>query len=566
MGDRVLIIGLDGATWTVLLPWMEDGSLPNLARLRAEGSWGDLMSTIPPLTAPAWSTFLTGKNPGKHGVFHFIPLDDAASDAEEMQQKANKIEVVDARSIQSATLWDILGHQNRKVGAINVPMSYPARPVNGFMITCLLTPPQASIFTYPPELSKQLTDYQIDLDRFIDEKPFARDVSGARKKRIVKPSLQLVKEFEGMEDKRARAALDLMTTQPWDTFMVVFTATDRMGHYLWPYHQKPSEGASEEHQALYQAVHNLYKRLDSHIGELIQQAGENTTVFVMSDHGMGPIYHKNTHWNNWLYKNGFLAIDQRSAKSVDGWLLRLRIPRDSIRRVLKRIPGLYGSKVVQKAKEAPTARIDYAHSKAHYVKIFDPVGGIYVHAKGDERERLRDELIRKIRETVDPTNGKPIVRNVYRREECFWGEHVDDLPDIIIEMHPEYGSSDRLSNYSSIVTDRPQISDPGGHHIEGVFIAKGPKTVHIADPLPGLNIADLAPTILYAMGLPIPEDMDGKVLTQIFDPAIVQAQPAQYGSTVGRWPSEEEAQPILEKTQSGEEAIVERLRALGYVK
>jgi hypothetical protein len=133
-------------------------------------------------------------------------------------------------------------------------------------------------------------------------------------------------------------------------------------------------------------------------------------------------------------------------------------------------------------------------------------------------------------------------------------------------MNPEYGSSDRLSNYSSIVTDRPQISDPGGHHIEGVFIAKGPKTVHIADPLPGLNIADLAPTILYAMGLPIPEDMDGKVLTQIFDPASVQAQPAQFGSTVGRWPSEEEAQPILEKTQSGEEAIVERLRALGYVK
>ena len=565
MSDRVLIIGLDGATWTVLSPWMEDGSLPNLARLRAEGSWGDLMSTIPPLTAPAWSTFLTGKNPGKHGVFHFIPLDDAA-ETEDVQQKADKIDVVDARSIQSATLWDILAHHGRKVGAINVPMSYPARPVNGFMITCLLTPPQASIFTYPPELSKQLTDYQIDLDRFIEEKPFARDVSGARKKRIVKPSLQLVKEFEEMEDKRAKAALDLMTTQPWDTFMVVFTATDRMGHYLWPYHQKPAEGASEEHQALYQAVHNLYKRLDEHIGELIQKAGENTTVVVMSDHGMGPIYHKNTHWNNWLYKNGFLAIDQRSSKSVDGWLLRLRIPRDSIRRVLRRIPGLYSSKVVQKAKEAPTARIDYAHSKAHYVKIFDPVGGIYVHAKGEERERLRDELISKIRETRDPSNGKPIVREVYRREECFWGEHVDDLPDIIILMHPEYGSSDRLSNYSSIVTDRPQISDPGGHHIEGVFIAKGPKIVHTPDPLADLSITDLAPTILYALGLPIPEDMDGKVITQIFDPTGVQAHPVQFGSAFGRWPSEEEAQSILEETPSGEEVILDRLRALGYVK
>jgi predicted AlkP superfamily phosphohydrolase/phosphomutase len=339
-----------------------------------------------------------------------------------------------------------------------------------------------------------------------------------------------------------------------------------MGHYLWPYHHKPAEGASEEDHALYHAVHNVYKRLDEHIGELIQKAGENTTVFVMSDHGMGPIYHKNTHWNNWLFKNGFLAIDQRSSKSVDGWLLRLRIPRDSIRRLLKRIPGLYSSKMVQKAKEAPTARIDYARSRAHYVKIFDPVGGIYVHAKGDERERLRDELIRKIRETQDPTNGKPIVREVYRREDCFWGDHVNDLPDIIILMNPEYGSSDRLSNYSSIVTDRPQISDPGGHHIEGVFMAMGPKIVHTPEPLANLSITDLAPTILYALGLPIPEDMDGKALTQIFDPTWVQEQPVQFGPLHGRWPSEEEAQPILEETPSGEEVILDRLRALGYVK
>lgn len=158
------------------------------------------------------------------------------------------------------------------------------------------------------------------------------------------------------------------------------------------------------------------------------------------------------------------------------------------------------------------------------------------------------------------------MRDVYRREECFWGEHVDDLPDIIIVMNPEYGSSDRLSNYSSIVTDRPQISDPGGHHIEGVFIAKGPKIVHTAKPLADLSITDLAPTILYALGLPIPEDMDGKVITQIFDPTSLQAHPVQFGQAFGRWPSEEEAQPILEEMPSGEEVILDRLRALGYVK
>src|SRR5512147_1646527 len=121
--NKVLIIGLDGATWTVLDPYIKMGLLPNIARLRSQGCWGELRSTIPPLTAPAWSSFLTGKNPGKHGVFHFVPLDDGAEPDDSV--RANKPEIVDARSIQSPTLWDILGHHRRKIGSINVPMSYP---------------------------------------------------------------------------------------------------------------------------------------------------------------------------------------------------------------------------------------------------------------------------------------------------------------------------------------------------------------------------------------------------------------------------------------------------------
>ena len=561
MSDRVLVIGLDGATWTVLSPWIEDGSLPNLARLRAEGSWGNLMSTIPPLTAPAWSTFLTGKNPGKHGVFHFVPLDDGA---EAESASANKPEVVDARSIKSSTLWDILGHHGRKVGSINVPMSYPPRPVNGFMITCLLTPPGAAVFTYPPELSRRLDGYQIDLDRFIDQKPFARDEQGVHQKRIVKPSLQLVNEFYAMEEKRAETALDLMGSQPWDVFMVVFTATDRMGHYLWPYHQ--TGDGTPEGEAIHQAIRRLYQRLDEHIGALVEKSGPGTSVIIMSDHGMGPIFSRNAHWNSWLYKNGYLTVTKSSGKTIDGWLLRLGIPRDWLRKMVRRIPGLAQSRVASRARTAQTAPIDYRGSRASYARIFDPVGGIFINATGKEREQLVTELMARVRELRDPVTGKPIVREVFRREECYHGPHVQGLPDIILLMHPEYGSSDRLSNYSTIVTDRPQISDPGGHHIEGIFIARGPEIVHTPDPLANLNITDVAPTILYALGLPIPEDMDGSVLTQVFDPAGVRAQPVQFGPALGRWPSEMEAQPLLEEMPSGEEVILDRLRALGYVK
>jgi predicted AlkP superfamily phosphohydrolase/phosphomutase len=558
--ERVLIIGLDGATWTVLAPWLDDGTLPNLARLRQSGSWGELRSTVPPLTAPAWSTFLTGKNPGKHGVFHFVALDDDPDVSVDA-----KAEIVDGRSIKSPVLWDIVAHHGRKVGAINVPMSYPPRPVNGFMITCLLTPPNAAVFTYPPELSQQLPGYQIDLDRFISEKPFARDGDAPRTKRTVKPSLQLMREFHAMEEERGRTALRLMEREPWDVFMVVFTATDRMGHYLWPYHRRQDLNGAPEGPELHAAIRQLYVRLDEMIGDLVRQAGPEASVIVMSDHGMGPIYSKNTHWNNWLYRQGYVSLQGGGASTPDGLLLRLGIPRDTIGRLIRRIPGLAGSRVVQKARTAQTAAIDYARSKAYYVRIFDPVGGIRINAQGAERERLREELLGALRAVTDPATGKPIVRWAWRREECYHGPYADSMPDIILVMHADYGSSDRLSNYSAIVTDRPTIGDPGGHHVEGIFIASGPEVASQAGPLPNLEIADIAPTALHLMGLPVPDDMDGRVLTEILTAASLRARPVATEAPMGRWPAEADEGAQAELTDEDEELVRDRLRALGYV-
>jgi predicted AlkP superfamily phosphohydrolase/phosphomutase len=559
--NRVLIIGLDGATWTVLTPWLENGSLPNLTKLRASGCWSELGSTIPPLTAPAWSTFLTGKNSGKHGVFHFVALDDAPGSSVRSEP-----EIVDGRSIKSPTLWDIVGHHGRKVGVINVPMSYPPRPVNGFMITCLLTPSDVPIFTYPPELSQQLTDYQIDLDRFIDEKPFARDGNQPKQKRIVKPSLQLMQEFLEMEEKRGRTALALMESQPWDTFMVVFTATDRMGHYLWPYHRAVDLDGSPESKELHEAIYRFYVRLDEIVGELVGKAGNETSVVVMSDHGMGPIYTKNTHWNNWLYQKGYLSIEKGTASSPDGWLLRLGLPRDKIGRLVRRIPGLPASKVVEKVKTAQTAAVDFKRSKAYYVRIFDPVGGIRINGQDLEKQALCEKLMAAVKEVLDPATGKPIVRQVLRREDCYHGPYAENLPDLILVMYPDYGSSDRLSNYSAIVTDRPSINDPGGHHMEGIFMARGPEIAAKAEALPDVLIEDVAPTVLHLMGLPVPSDMDGRVLTEILTPASLQARPVVKSSPLGRWPSETGAAFIQEELSAeDEEEIRGRLRALSYL-
>ncbi len=559
VGNKVLIIGLDGATWTVLRPWIDQGLLPNLAGLMQKGSWGELRSTIPPLTAPAWSSFLTGKNPGKHGVFHFASLDGRPADL-------SQAEIVDGRSIQSSTLWDILGHHQRKVGVINVPMSYPPRPVNGFMITGLLTPPSAAQFTHPAELAEQVpASYQIDLDRFIEQKPFATNEQGDKEKRVVKPSLSLMAEFLQMEQERGRLALDLMDSQPWDAFMVVFTASDRMGHYLWNYHQAEDLDGSEEGQALHQAIVDFYQEQDKMIGDLVAAAGPETSVLLMSDHGMGAIYSKITHWNNWLYKQGYLKLAQGSARSADGWLLRLGLPRDKIGRFLRRLPGVASSRAFRKAKKARTAQIDFAGSSAYYVRIFDPVGGIRVNGQGQARRDLVERLLDEVRQVVDPATGKPIVRWAFRREECYWGPFAGRMPDIILVFAPEYGSSNRLSNYSAIATERPNIDDPGGHHIEGIFVAAGPQVIHRDQPLKDLDIVDVAPTVLYLLGLPVPEDMDGRVASEIIDPQVLAKRPVALDNPRGRWPNEAEAQYVVDDAADDEdEAVRERLRALGY--
>jgi predicted AlkP superfamily phosphohydrolase/phosphomutase len=557
-GNKVLIIGLDGATWTVLKPWVDQGLLPNLARLMAKGSWGDLRSTVPPLTAPAWSSFLTGKNPGKHGVFHFASLDDRPADL-------SQAEIVDGRSIQSSTLWDILGHSQRNVGVINVPMSYPPRPVNGFMITGLLTPPSAAQFTYPAGLAEEVPpSYQIDLDRFIEQKPFAANEQGQKEKRVVKPSLTLMAEFLQMERERGRLALQLMDSHEWDAFMVVFTASDRMGHYLWNYHRAEDLDGSDESRALHEAIVDFYREQDKMIGDLVAAAGPEASVLLMSDHGMGPIYSKITHWNNWLYNEGYLKLASGSNKSADGWLLRLGLPRDKIGRALRRLPGVASSRAFRKAKSARTAQIDFQASDAYYVRIFDPVGGIRVNGQGQEKRALVNRLLDQVCQVVDPATGRPIVRWAYRREECYWGPYAHQMPDIILVFQPDYGSSNRLSNYSAIATERPNIDDPGGHHIEGIFVAAGPQVIHHDQPLEELDIVDVAPTVLYLMGLPVPEDMDGRVATEIIDPQQLAQRPVALDHPHGRWPTEGEARYLVDDAADEDEVVRERLRALGY--
>jgi predicted AlkP superfamily phosphohydrolase/phosphomutase len=567
LSDRILIIGLDGATWDVLVPWIQDGTLPHLKRLKEKGVWGDLASTLPPLTAPAWATFMTGKNPGKHGVFHFIVRHQDA------EASTGRPAVVNARSIKTPTLWDILSHHGRRVGLVNVPMTYPSRPVNGFMITGLLTPPNAPVFTYPPELAEQLSDYKIDLDRFIHHKPFTGDESAPH---FIEPSLDLIEEYCDLLERRCRNTLTLMESQPWDVFMVVVAGTDRMGHYLWPYHRFTDLDDLFSHE-LHRAVRDYYIRVDQAIGVWMEAAGADTTVILMSDHGMGPIHHKYVQLNQWLREQGLLVLKSEGANlnRPDFWLSRLGIPRDKLGWLVRAIPGLATSRIVQKAQYAETAALDMEQTIAYYAPIYVGTGGIRINVKGDgrsifasdvEREALRERLLEHLRQLTDPETGQPLVLKAYRGEEYYYGPYATDVPDILLLLDAPYSGSDRLSHYSSIVTPRTDRINLGDHRLHGIFLASGPAILPKVGPVRDLSLQDIAPTVLYLLGLPVPADMDGRVLTEVIHPNLLTANPVTMGDPLDFWGVRlEETETENAFAAEDEEAIRDRLAALGYL-
>ncbi|MDH4208597.1 MAG: alkaline phosphatase family protein, partial [Anaerolineae bacterium] len=327
--DRVLVIGIDGATFDLLRPWMDEGFLPNLAAIRDSGSHGLLRSTIPPITASAWSSFQTGKNPGKHGLFDFT----------QYRPGSYETSYVNASSVLAEPLWQILSRQGKRVVVINVPVTYPPQPVNGYLISGMLTPSVEVEFTYPPglytEMVREIADYQIFLPARAALQMGFRD---------------FVDRLRYLSRKRAEAALFLMRRAEWDFFMVHFQSSDVLQHALWshldPAH--PQYSSIPERDRDY--ARSYYAELDALIGQVADQAGPDTTVIVMSDHGFGPA-RKRFHINQWLANEGLLAIGagalrkrglahaERFMRSIDVLKLRRRLltPFSDRERLVRRL-------------------------------------------------------------------------------------------------------------------------------------------------------------------------------------------------------------------------------------
>ena len=554
---KLIVIGLDGAPYPMIKQWTEEGTLPNLAQLIERGSAGVLRSTLPVHSPTAWASFMTGMNPGKHGVFDFVRR---APDSYQLQ-------VIRAEQIHGASLWRLLSEAGRRVGVMNVPMTYPPEPVNGFLVSGLGTPDYVP-YSYPAHLSDSLSaaGYRVNNRFFFD--PKRQD--------------EWLEDVFAVSEQRGQMAVQLLQQEEPDFFMVVFRNTDEICHFFWHHmdqsHPQHDPAAPVRYQT---AIRDLYELVDKWVGRIVEAAGEDSNVVVMSDHGAGPLY-QDVFLNEWLWQNGWLHLKEESGEGR--WpgkvaqrfgLTRKRISdaltRWHLHRVEVLIKKVLGERIyVLPRDERPEFMnaIDWSKTKAY---SFGYYGQIYINLKGREPQgivepgepyaELRAEIGDRLKKLVSPADGRPIVDQIYTREELYHGPQLDNAPDLLTIMrnfsYITRKGYEFAEERGTLFRD-PYTRETGSHRLEGTLIAAGP-AIGMKQRLAEHAIQDLAPTLLQLLHAPIPTYMDGKLIEELLAPSFVANFPPKYVESeipeagVATWEGEQEAE------------VAERLKKLGYL-
>jgi predicted AlkP superfamily phosphohydrolase/phosphomutase len=540
----VLVIGIDGATFDLIGPWAEAGDLPNLARLMGEGAHGPLESTLPPVTSPAWPTFATGKNPGKHGVFDFI------------RPMGGKFELVNASSLRAPTLWEMLSERGHNVGVMNVPVTYPPKPVNGFVIGGMLSPMEG-VFTYPADLLAQYADRM---------KPYriapSVQYKGGNEETFIADLLDLV-------DRRGQYALQLIQDYPYEFLMFHFQATDLLQHALWRFID-PTHPRYDANRAAHvaPAFKRVYRQIDNYIGQMLEYLGDDASVIVMSDHGFGPL-HYTVNLNLFLLDQGLLKLKEGAWTRLKAWLFRAGLTPAAIWHLIERV-GLqnYVWQVSKSTRNKVVSKflsfddVDWSQTLAYSI---GHVGQIYINLKGREPEGIvdpgseydavRQRVMEALQELRHPETGQPMVDAAIPGESVVRGPYASRSADLHLVLDGYRAIAFPLFAADRRVVTRQIRGDSGCHRRHGILIAWG-EGVRPGETVEDARIMDVTPTILHLMDLPVPDDIDGRVLTSM----LSVTRPVEYEQG-GKAEAGDEEDLSPEETAE----VEERLRSLGYL-
>ncbi len=551
--EKIFILGLDGASPEVINLLIDQGKLPNFERMKREGVSGRLRTTIPPITGSAWSSFMTGKNPGKHGIFDFISREEGTYN----------LRTINAPKREGRTFWSWAGDAGKKVCIFNVPITYPPEKVNGMLVSGMLTPPKRNDYTYPLSLQKDLEQVVPGYRIHIEE-----SYSRGQEERF----LGHLKE---VTNQRLKAMEYLFKQDDWDLFVGVVEGIDVIQHELWHCWDPNHFRYSFKDKRFSESIPKYYQKMDELLRIIIDEWIDSLwTIIVMSDHGAGPLK-KLLYINNFLMKHGLMKL----RRGLDTIIKRLFfkagfVPMTFYHLLLNMGLGRVKKKMRFGQKESwfrpfflSFEDVDWTQTKAY--SFGSTAGQIYLNLKGrepcgivfpgKEAEEVQEEIIKKLKNLVDEETGEKIVGEIYRKEELYHGPHLNEAPDIVflprdleIAAFGEYEfASHRMIDYSWGVS--------GSHRMDGVLMMKG-KPLKQGSVLQGAHIMDLAPSVLYLLGLPIPEEMDGKVLREAFLDKFLEERRVEF--------IRESISPFLPKhinSPEEEEALKKHLKGLGYL-
>ena len=482
---QTILIGLDGATFSIINPMLKKGELPNISGIINNGYSAVLEAAFPPSTFPGWPTIATGKNPGKHGIYGFFNP-ESRKPLSSRRIRTVDIKYINTKVNNTKNLWNF--SDELKIGFVNFPSTFPVRRVNGFMVGGVLAPsPKSKRFTYPENLKCIHDGYEIDAKFLANPKEALDNVN-----RVL--------------DKRMKAIEELDMKYNPELLCFVLTGVDRISHYLW--------GKKE--------VQKHYKKVDKLMGKFLSNK-DDYNLFLVSDHGF-QANNFQFNVNTWLKKNKLLSIKKESG-ILNSLFRKIGLNTKNVIRMIKllhmefilqKLPLKIRGIFPEKDASFEDAVIDW--KKTYAYSTFTMESRIYINLKGrepygsvDEKdyENVREDIIKRINK-ID----KKI--SAVKREDEYSGKYTSLFPDIIVRVNkPGYQAHTCLSDKVFSKVDHSRLETPlGRHHKDGIFVAYG------SDIAKGKSDRfyqwDVMPTILHCLGKPIPKDLDGRVLHEVF--------------------------------------------------